>query len=95
MAKDRTWIGKLADHLAGRVKDVPKEVYGHLTDRFLPQGAGELGHVLYTGSAYLPYGPGQRPVEPDKAKEGDETQPPSAEQQRGAQTRSNDRGLEM
>jgi hypothetical protein len=95
MAKDKSWIRRLATHLADRVKAIPREIYAHATDRVIPQGAAELGHVLHTGSAYLPYGPGQRGVETEQSKGGNDNQKRDEAQQQTEQAKSNDRGLEM
>ena len=110
MARKKTWIGKVASHLAGRVKAIPKEIYGHITDRVIPQGSAEIAHSLYSGSGYLPYGPGQRAVETEQSKGGpgsgqrtadsEQSQTERDSQQRGngqeppEQSKSND-GLEM
>lgn len=94
MAKDKSWIGRAASHLAERVKDIPKEIYEHVADRTLPQGAAELSHGLYTGSGYVPYGPGQRPTENEQLQSGQAQEQQAQEKTQQEQARD-DQGLEM
>lgn len=81
MAKDQSWIGKVAEVAeAARVQVVEKvlttpliaiaEGVPQAIDKLVPQGAGELAHLLNTGSAYLPYGQGQQPIDPERAGDG-------------------------
>jgi hypothetical protein len=97
MAKDKSWVRRLATHLADRVKDIPNEVYEHLTDRTLPQGAAELSHALYTGSGYVPYGPGQRAAEGEQSQNvpAPQTRAEEQPQQQEDQAKTRDHGLEM
>lgn len=46
----------LKSHLKHRFnpKTIFKEVYSHITDRFIPHGANEVANALYHGSAYWP-----------------------------------------
>jgi hypothetical protein len=95
MAKDKSWIQELATHLADRVKAIGPEIYEHIADRTLPQGAAELSHALYTGGGYVPYGPGQRAIEGEQSKSVQGEQQLTEEQQKQDQARTKDRGLEM
>lgn len=36
-------------------------------EKLIPQGASELSQALFTGSAYMPYGPTNRPVSMDSS----------------------------
>jgi hypothetical protein len=50
-------------------------MYSEITakiEQLTKQGAGELAHALFNGSAYLPYGEGQKSIEPEKQPDGPE-----------------------
>ncbi len=53
------------DHLKHRLnpKTIGREVYAHLTEKTIPHGQDELGNILFSGSAYLPW-PGKGGPEP-------------------------------
>src|SRR4051794_33172364 len=54
-------IDRADAHLNHRLslKTIAKEVVAGFTDKIIPQGADELGNMLFSGSAYLPWpGPG-------------------------------------
>jgi hypothetical protein len=48
---------RLDNHLNHRLdpKTFAKEVFAHLTDKVIPQGADELANALFNRSAYLPW----------------------------------------
>jgi hypothetical protein len=69
MAKDKSWVGKIAEKGLEGVGVVVREAIMPALEKTIPQGAGELAHALNTGSAYLPYGSGQRPLDPQRAND--------------------------
>ncbi|MEO2092206.1 MAG: hypothetical protein ABGY75_22345 [Gemmataceae bacterium] len=48
--------------LAAFAKGVVTEAVMPAAEKLIPQGAAELSQALYTGSAYMPYGPTEKPV---------------------------------
>lgn len=57
----------LIDHLKHRLnpKTIAAEAFATLTDKVIPQGSDEVGNVLFSGNAYLPWpGPGHTPALP-------------------------------
>ena len=52
MAKDRSWVGKVAEQAWGATKWVAKEAVMPALEKAIPQGAGEVAHALNTGSAF-------------------------------------------
>jgi hypothetical protein len=62
-----TDAGGIVAHLKHRLsfKTIIKEVLAGITDKLIPQGADELGNVVFSGSAYLPWpGKGHFPASP-------------------------------
>lgn len=61
-------IDRADAHLTHRLslKTIGKEVFAHFTDKVIPHGADEIGNVLFSGSAYLPW-PGQGGPKPIQA----------------------------
>jgi hypothetical protein len=60
-------------------KTVLKEVYNHLCHKTLPHGADEVGNLLFSGSAYLPW-PGSNGPQPldAPAETPEEPKPPDS-----------------
>lgn len=58
------------DHLKHRLnrKTIAKEIFAAFTDKILPQGADEIGNLLFHGRAYLPW-PGKGHLPPIPAPE--------------------------
>ena len=72
----------------GVIKDISNEI-----KRLGTQGAMELAHVLFTGSAFTPYGPGQYDPKDKKQDQGvDNHQPAQTAQPEQQQERG---GMEM
>lgn len=49
--------------LVDAMKGLWNEALGPALDKMIPQGAAELGHALYTGSAYVAYGATEMPLQ--------------------------------
>jgi hypothetical protein len=69
----------LRDHLRHRLnpKTILKEAFSHFTDKVLPHGADEVGNLLFSGSAYLPW-PGKggpAPIAPPETTVSTEAPP--------------------
>ena len=43
--------------LWGRIKAIPRELVGAVTDKIIPQGAAEIAQAINTGNGYVAYGP--------------------------------------
>lgn len=61
------------EHLKHRLspRTIIKEIFNHVTDKVIPHGADEIGNVLFSGSAYLPW-PGEggpKPIEAPAVEE--------------------------
>jgi len=54
-------IKETAQAIAPGLKDLGPEI-GAEMKRMGAQGASELAHALFSGSAYVPYGTGQQPA---------------------------------
>ena len=83
-------LGDIADTISERLDlgTIASEM-GDGLDKMAVQGAAEVGQALFTGSAYMPYGPTQASIEvadtvpamdtaPIQAPEGQAPEPPSA-----------------
>lgn len=70
------WLDRLDDHLNHRLdpKTIAREVFNHLTDKVIPQGADEAANALYNRSAYLPW-PGTSGPAPVEAPPAEPTEP--------------------
>lgn len=90
MADTREWLTSALQAVAPGLKNVVPEVGSELK-RLGVQGSMELASALFTGSAFVPYGPGQYPPapEPGPAPAGPqaEPQPTTHEHERGGMER--------
>jgi hypothetical protein len=97
--EDRGVLGSIGNHLKERAKAFIPEVTQTLTDKVIPHGASETAHLLNTGSAYVPYGAAQAPLEPEAdqgtvhGKAAEPTYEEYLNQQRGRE-QDQDRGID-
>jgi len=85
----------LFDHIKHRLnpKTVAKEALAGLTDKIIPQGADELGNVLFSGNAYLPWpGKGHLPPVPEPEAPAEMSYTQQLEQAAGHGDSDRDRG---
>lgn len=52
----------LGSMLGGAIEALWDNAIMPAAEKLIPQGAAELGNALFTGSAYMPYGPTNEPV---------------------------------
>lgn len=67
------------DHLARFGKAVINEAVLPAAEKLIPQGASEVAQALYTGNAFVPYGPTNQPVSMESpGLYGEATQQPAS-----------------